>query len=153
MIPILTEFGIAIAAHVATDAAKEGIKRAFTAIGKIKPEIEARAKAARASGDATAIQKVLSEAIGAILAEAGTGQIAVDGAAITALSALQFDHQNGRVDIANAVLRGETIQVGGSAGATGHTKLGGDTSLRSNAGAGIEIGKGAGLSLSGGAGI
>lgn len=138
-------FAIAFAAHASFAA----IETAFKYVARKRPDLVAAASAAQ---NTEQIERIFKEAVGVIIAEAATGRIIVDGAAISALRGVKFDHQHGQVTIGNTQVSAQVLITGGSAGATGKTHIGGNTSLRSQ-GTSIEVGQGASIVMTGGASI
>jgi hypothetical protein len=141
-----------LAMGLATSATYDGIKAAFQYVASKRPDLEKDAQEAAASKNQQKIQQVFESAIGIILAEAKTGSIKVDGATLTALRGIKFDHQHGTVTIGDTTISAAVLVTGGSAGATGKTTLGGNTTLATK-GTKIEIGKGAFIEMTGGAKI
>jgi hypothetical protein len=115
----------------------------------IRPQLETELQSATTPKE---IEKVFQEAVGVIIAEANDGKIEIDGATMSALRGIKFDHQHGTVTIGDAVIAAETLITGGSAGATGTTDIKGNTRLASK-GTAIEVGKGAAIKITGGAKI
>ena len=82
-------FAIAFAAHASFAA----IETAFKYVARKRPDLVAAASAAQ---NTEQIERIFKEAVGVIIAEAATGRIIVDGAAISALRGVKFDHQHGQ---------------------------------------------------------
>lgn len=87
-----------------------------------------------------------------IIAEANSGSIKVDGAVLTALRGIKFDHQRGTVQIGDAVISATVLVTGGTTGASGQTTIGPNTKLKTP-GTGVEVGEGCGIHMVGGASI
>jgi hypothetical protein len=145
---LLEHFATAFAAHAAFD----GVKAALRLVANRHPELEKAAEEAAASKDALKIEQAFESAVGVIIAEAKAGTISVDGATLTALRGIKFDHQHGTVTIGNATVSAAVLVTGGSADATGETTIGGNTTLASQ-GTKIEVGSGASIKMTGGASI
>ena len=152
MIPGLTEFGIAIAAHLVTDAGKAAARSAFEYLRSTRPDLESRAKNAQVSGNFAEIEKIFQEGVGVIVAAAASGKISVDQATLTALRGVKFDHQHGIIEINNTKIRAQVLITGGSDNATGQTHIGGNTVMASQ-GTSINVGHGASIVMTGGAKI
>lgn len=113
----------------------------------LEPLLEEEIQSARTPED---FEKVFKEAIGVIDAAAGSGKIDVNDALLEAIKGIKFDHQNGTVIIQGSRIQAPILQTGGKG--TGHTTIGGNTSLKSQ-GTEIRIGKGASIKISGNANI
>lgn len=146
----LAEFGIAVAAHLGTDAAKAGVKKVFSALSSSHPELNERAKAAQVASNTLEVERIFQEAVGVIIAEADSGQISVESSAIAALRGIKFDHQHGTVQIGKSTLKATVLITGGGVGATGQTTISGNTTLASQ-GTSIRVGDGASIVMTGGA--
>ena len=127
----------------------EGVKRFFQVALQLKPSLIKEIESATTSKD---IEKIFSESVDIIDASSGTGTIDIDGALLEAIRGAKFDHADGTVDIANTTVKASVLVTGGSDGATGQTKVGGNTSLKSQ-GTEIRIGKDASIKISGNASI
>jgi hypothetical protein len=149
---LLEHFFIAIAAHLTADISKEGIKRAFAYVASRRPDLASAARAAEASGNLRDIERVFTEAVGVILADANSGSIKLDAATLQALNGIKFDHQHGEVHIRGSRISSKVLVTGGGAGATGKTVISENTSLRSQ-GTSIEIGSGCSIVMTGSASI
>lgn len=143
---MLEHFAAALAAH----AVFSGVEAAFRYVAKKRPDLEAAAKKAAEAKNNQEISKIFEEAIGVIVADAASGAIQLDGATVTALRGVKFDHQNGTVTIENTKVSAAVLVTGGSAGATGKTTVGGNTKLSSQ-GTSIDVGPGASITITGGA--
>jgi hypothetical protein len=127
MTPGLTEFAIAIGAHLTTDAAKNAVKRAFELVKTRRPDLDAAIKSASNAAD---MERVYRSALGVIRAEADHGMIDIDTALFTALAAVKFDHQHGRIYLHNVSVESPRFEVGGVGGSTGATVLQGHNDFR-----------------------
>ncbi len=145
---MLEHFAVAFAAH----AAFSGVEAALKYVAKKRPDLEFAAQKAAAINNPREIDKVFQEAIGVIIADAESGAISVDGATISALRGVKFDHQHGTVTIGDTTISAAALVTGGSDGATGKTELGANTKL-STKDTSIEIGHGASITMTGGARI
>jgi hypothetical protein len=145
---MLEHFATAFAAH----AAFAGLEAAFRHVAKKRPDLEKAAQLAAASKNPQEIERVFEAAVGVIIAEAQAGAIKVDGATLTALRGIKFDHQHGTVTIGNATISAAVLVTGGSQSATGQTTIGGNTTLASK-GTRIDLGTGASITMTGGASI
>ena len=134
-----------ICANLSTDA----VKHFFTSAIAVKPELEDQIKAAKTSADVEAIFK---EAVGVIDAYAGQGSITIDGGLLEAMRGIRFDHAHGTVNIAGSTIKSKVLVTGGSAGSTGQTVIGGNTSMKSD-GTSIELGEGCSIKMGGGSSI
>lgn len=152
MIPGLVEFGIAIAAHLTTDAAKAAVKASFAKLAESNTDLNTRVIAAQSAHDNASLEALFKEAVGVLIAEADHGKITVDGATLTALRGIKFDHQHGTVEIGNAKVSAAVLATGGGVAATGKTTVGSNTILQSQ-GTAIHIGQGAAIVMTGGAKI
>ncbi len=149
---MLEHFFIAVAAHITADVSKEGFKKAFDYIARVKPELAKAASDAEKIGDIKAIDDILQESLGIINFAAASGNLKIDGAVLTAINSIRFDHQNGKVKIAGTTLSSQILVTGGSSTSTGRTTLGSNTNLKSQ-GTEIKIGNGASIVMTGGASI
>lgn len=145
-------FLTAYAAHAAFDVSKEGLKRAFDYVVKIRPDLAKKAHTAESTKNINDLENVFREAVGVIVAEANNGTIHIDQTIITALNGVKFDHQHGTITIGNTTVSALILVTGGSTGATGTTNINENTSLRSK-GTSIEVGKGCGITITGNAHI
>ena len=134
------------------DVIKARLSNLYQKVAATHPQLETQAKEAVAAGNLAETQRVFEEATNRILAEAADGSIIVDGVVMSALEQLKFDHQNGTIEIAGAILRSTVLITGGSTGASGQTVVGENTSMQSS-GTAIEVGKGASIVMTGGASI
>lgn len=130
----------------------EAAKAAFAYVEEKRPDLVAHFKTAEQAGDANEIERVFKEAVGVIDAAAGTGEIKVDNATLSAIKGIRFDHQTGRVHIKGTHVEAPILMTGGRDGATGQTEIGEKTTLKSK-GTSIEVGKGCGITMTGGASI
>jgi hypothetical protein len=142
---IITGIASGILANFSTDA----VKHLFTSAIAVKPELETKIKAVKTSADVEAIFK---EAVGVIDAYADQGNITIDGGLLEALRGIRFDHAHGTVKIAGTTIKSEVLVTGGSAGSSGQTVIGGNTSMKSK-GTSIELGEGCSITMTGGASI
>ncbi|PHR22506.1 MAG: hypothetical protein COA36_17755 [Desulfotalea sp.] len=142
---IFMEFSSGILANFATDA----VKHFFISTISVKPELENKIKAAKTSTD---IEAIFKEAVGVIDAYADQGNITIDGGLLKALRGIRFDHAHGTVNIAGTTIKSEVLVTGGSAGSSGKTVIGGNTSMKSQ-GTSIERGEGCSITMTGGANI
>jgi hypothetical protein len=149
---MLEHFALAFAAHAAYDFSKNTFAQLFLDVAKTRPDLEAAAQRAAASGNALEAESVFQQAVGVIIAEADAGSIQVQKAILTALKGIKFDHQHGRIDIGDSTIAADVLITRGSAGATGETIIGGNTELKSK-GTAIKIGDGASIKITGGARI
>jgi hypothetical protein len=149
---MLEHFFVAMAAHTAVDITKSGLSAAARYLQQKRPDLEAAAVEAVQSGNSAKAEKVFQEATGVLIAEADRGAIQIDGAILASLRGMKFDHQNGEIKIGNSSLSSKVLVTGGSAGSTGQTTIGENTTLRSR-GTAIELGKGASIVMTGGAKI
>ena len=149
---MLESFLVGLASNYVAAASIEAIRRGAAYLVKQRPDLEARFTGAQKSGDQVAAQKILEEGFGVLLAEAAAGKITLDGALVSALRKIHFDHQDGTVWIEGSKVRAPILTTGGTSGATGTTHIGGNTRLQSR-GTSIEVGHGASIQISGGASI
>lgn len=141
---MLEHFAVAFAAH----AAFTGVEAALKYVARKRPDLEAAAQKAAAQNDVREIDRIFQEAIGVIVADAGSGAIKIDGATIQALRGVKFDHQHGTVMIGNTTVSANVLVTGGSVNSTGTTTIDGNTRLASK-GTAIEVGHGAKIVISG----
>ena len=149
---MLETFLISLAASYTAHFSIQALRKAFSAVAKARPDLSERAQKAEAANDTTEIERVFQEAIGVIDAGAADGSIEIDGALLTALRGIRFDHQHGQVSIEGSKVIAPVLVTGGQAGATGTTNIGGNTSLKSQ-GTEIKVGSGAAIKITGGAQI
>jgi len=149
---MLEAYLLSIAAGATIEVSKKALAVVAHYVEENHPDIAARFAEALSKGDGGAAQLAAADAVGVIVAEAGTGAIQMDKATLEALKAIRFDHQHGRVKLGNTTLSADELVTGGSAGATGQTDIGGDTTLSSQ-GTKIKVGKGAGIKIVGNASI
>jgi hypothetical protein len=171
MLPIPTEELTTLAATplgqlalgVVGSAAWDGIKGSAAKIGSLfdrvaaqRPELNKAAEDAQANEDVEAARRIAQEATEAILIMANAGTIDIQGAEITALRSVDFDHMQGVIRASDFAVRSAgVISVGGADNATGSTHLEGGksgSSLRTR-GAGIDMGSGTSIKITGNAGI
>ena len=145
----ITAFATSVASGMLANFGTEAVKRLLQVAVQLKPSLKTEIESATTSQD---IERIFSEAVGVIDANAGTGAIDIDGALLEAIRGARFDHANGTVDIANSTVKAPVLVTGGSDGTTGQTTIGGNTSLKSQ-GTEIRIGKGASIKISGNASI
>ena len=77
----------------------------------------AAAADAAANGDIGEIERVFAEARDVIIGKAAIGAINVNGAVLSALKGIKFDHQHGTVEIGNSVVSSDVLVTGGGPGA------------------------------------
>lgn len=140
----LTSFGAAVSFEAA--------KSAFQYVARNHPDLAAKLNQAEAEKDTKEIEQVFEEAVGIIAAEAKAGEISIDEATLTALRRVKFDHQHGIVTISNSSFEAPILLTGGGHGATGATKISGNTSLKSK-GTEIKITGNASILIKGNASI
>ncbi len=142
---IVTGIASGILANFSTDAVKQFFNTAFS----LKPELEDKLKSAKTTAD---IESIFNEAVGVIDANAGQGNITIDGGLLKALRGIRFDHAQGIVNIAGATIKSQVLVTGGTAGSTGQTVIGENTEMKSQ-GTSIQLGKGCSIVMTGGASI
>lgn len=147
MDPITASIVTGLATSYFVEFTAPTVKDFFAKAIALRPQLEDKLQAARTPVD---FEAVFREATGVIDAAAGSGSIRVDGAFLTAMRGIRFDHQNGIVAIAGSVVKAQILQTGGSG--LGQTTVGGGTSLQSQ-GTRIDIGHGAAIVISGNASI
>lgn len=145
----ITVFASSIAASMLANFGTKAVEKLFRTAVNYKPELQGAISTASTSYD---IENIFKEAIGIINAHAGTGSIDIDQALLSAIRGARFDHAQGKVNIANSVVKAPVLITGGSMGATGQTIIGGNTSLKSR-GTEIKVGGGASIKISGNASI
>jgi hypothetical protein len=126
---MLEHFATAFAAHAAWSGVEASLRQAFQFVAKKRPELEEAAVQALATNNAREAEHVFEEAVNAIIGEAQSGSIKIDGATMTALRGIKFDHQHGMIFIGNTTISAGTLVTGGSAGSTGKTTVGERTTL------------------------
>ena len=141
-------FLISLAAGLTVESAKV----AFGFVEKKRPDLVLRADAAQQTLNTTDIEQIFREAVGVIDAAAGSGEIQIDQATLTALKGIRFDHKDGQVNISGTTVHAPILVTGGGSGSVGQTVVGSNTSLKSQ-GTEISVGKGAGITMTGGANI
>lgn len=149
---MLETIAIGLAANAAYDISKTALKAAMEWVSQKHPEYEAEAVAAVAAGDSARVEKVFEAAVGVLLVNAANGSVNIDGATITALRGIKFNHEHGTVTMGDTTVRSDVLVTGGSVGATGTTNVLGNTALQSR-GTSIEIGNGASIVITGDAQI
>ena len=149
---MLEAFLISLAANFATHFSIQPLQKVFSAVAKAQPDLLERARNAETTGDIAEIDRIFQEAIGVIDAGAADGSIEIDGATLTALKGIRFDHEHGQVTIEGSTVFAPVLTTGGHAGSTGTTEIGGNTSLKSQ-GTEIKVGAGAAIKMTGGAQI
>lgn len=142
---ILTSLGSGILTNFSTDI----IRNFFSSVFTLNPELEDELVNAKTYTD---IEEVFRKAVGVIDANAHNSTINVNGAFLTAIKGIRFNHADGTVTIQGTEMRVPIIVTGGSSGSKGETLLGEKTTLRSQ-GTSIEIGKGCSIQISGDARI
>ena len=145
----VTAFVTNIAAGILANFAADSIKALFRTAVDLRPAIAEKMQTATSTQD---VEQIFREALGVIDAQAGTGAISIDGALLTALRGIRFDHAHGTVSIGNTTVKAPVLVTGGQSGATGTTTVEGDTRLKSH-GTQIEVGKGAQIKITGNAQI
>lgn len=145
----ITLFVTNIASGVLANYAADSIKNLFRAAVDLNPALEGEMASASSSQD---IQRIFQGAAGILDANAGSGAIDIDSSLLTAIRGARFDHAHGTINISNSTVQAPVLVTGGSAGATGQTVIGGNTSLKSQ-GTEIKIGTGASIKISGNASI
>lgn len=145
-------FLISLAASGVANLSLEALRAAFSHVAEIRPDLQRRAQAAEAAKNGVEIEKVFQEALGVIDASAEDGSIEIDGAALTALKGIRFDHAQGQVSIFGSAISAPVLVTGGQTGATGSTEIGSNTSLKSQ-GTEIKVGTGCKITMSGEANI
>ena len=149
MDPIATSIVTSLAVNYFSGYTQSAVNNFFDKAFQLRPDLEPKLKAAQSSEQ---LQQVLSEATGAIDANAAKGAITVDGGLLDAIRQIRFDHQHGTVTIGNSTISSAVVITGGGAGSIGTTVIGGNTHLKS-AGTGIQVGQGAFIKIVGDANI
>jgi hypothetical protein len=145
----VTLFATSVAGSMLANFGTAAVERFFRKAAELKPSLKAEIQSAQTSQD---LERIFSEAVGVIDANAGTGSVDIDGALLEAIRGARFDHAHGTVDIANSRVSAPVLVTGGGIGATGQTLVGGNTSLKSQ-GTEIKVGKGASIKITGNASI
>ncbi len=148
MHPVAT-FITGVAGGILANFATEKIKALFETAARLKPTLAQDMQAVSTTHD---IERIFREAVGVIDAHAGTGTIKVDGALLSALRGIRFDHAAGTIRIGDATVEAPVLVTGGQPGATGKTNIDENTRLKS-AGTEIDVGKGAKIEITGNAKI
>jgi hypothetical protein len=143
MDPNVLNFLLSFAAGIGANITTATFQKVLSA----KPDIASRLTAPKSTDD---VQAALADIAGVLEALAGSGMIAVDGAAIVAFRSARFDHEHGQIRIGNTVISAPTLQTGGTG--SGQTTIGGNTMLKSQ-GTSINVGQGASITITGNAGI
>ncbi|SMO58325.1 hypothetical protein SAMN06265173_106128 [Thalassovita litoralis] len=146
---VLEAFLVSLAANATYGLTNYTVSKVMDAVRKEKPELEAKAEQAVASGN---VGELPDLAAGALEVAAASGTVEIRSAAIEAVRSAVFDHQHGHITIGGSRVYAPTLQTGGSHGATGQTSITENTSLKS-AGTEIKIGKGASIRITGNANI
>ncbi|MEO8926177.1 MAG: hypothetical protein ABI306_03345 [Caulobacteraceae bacterium] len=138
-----------LAAHGLYDLTKAATAKAFEAIKTSRPDLIEKAERAAAAGDDNELRNALA---GALDVAAASGHVQIDNALITAARQATFDHQHGTVSIGGTTVTAPILVTGGGSSASGETKIGGGTKLKSQ-GTSIDIGHGASIQITGNASI
>lgn len=118
----------------------------FKAAFQYIPEIKNDLKTAKTPED---FEKVFKETFGVINALAGSGSIEVSKYSLEALRNIRFDHQNGKVVIADSKVHAPLVQVGGTG--IGQSEI--SNSVLKSQGAKVECNENANIKMSGDAQI
>lgn len=146
MDPLTASIIASLATNYFTQFTAPVIEGFFAAAFERKPSLEVDLRNARTPQD---FDRVFREAVGVIDAAAGDGSISVDGAFLSALRGIRFDHQHGTVTILGSTLSAPILQTGGSD--AGVTTISAAT-LKSQ-GTAMQVGKGASIVITGNASI
>ena len=145
----VTVFATSVVAGILANFSTDAIKTLFQAAVRLKPSLSQNMQAVATTQD---VERIFREAVGVIDAQAGSGDIEVDGALLTALRGIRFNHAQGTVRIENTTVTAPVLVTGGQAGARGTTTVEGNTRLKSK-GTQIDVGKGAQIKITGNAQI
>ncbi len=149
MEPVVSAFIASYAAGILANFSVDGVKALFSAAVRCKPSLSDKMQAVKTLHD---VEQVFKDAVGVIDAQAGSGNIAVDDALLTAMRGIRFDHAHGTVHIGDATISAPVLATGGGAGATGTTTVEGDTCLKSK-GTQIKLSGNAQIKITGNANI
>ena len=145
----VTAFVTNVAANIVAGFATDKVKSLFQTAARLHPPLAEDMQGASTTQD---VERIFRDLVGVIDAHAGTGAIKMDGALLSALREIRFDHAGGRIHIGNTTIQAPVLVTGGRAGATGETIIDGKTKLKS-AGTEIDVGQGAQIKAIGNAQI
>ena len=145
----VSAFITTVAGGILANFATHKIKALFQTAARLKPTLTQEMQTVSTTHD---IERIFREAVSVIDAHAGTGSIRVDGAVLSALRGIRFDHAKGTIHIGDATVQAPVLVTGGQGGANGKTRIEGNTRLKSD-GTEIDVGKGAKIEMTGNAEI
>lgn len=149
MDPVVAAFVSSYAAGILANFSVDAVKALFSAAVRRKPSLSQKMQAATTLQD---IEQIFKDAIGVIDAQAGSGEIEIDNALLTAMRGIRFNHAQGTVQIGNTTVSAPVLVTGGQPGATGTTTIAGNTRLKSK-GTQIDVQGNAQIKITGDANI